>query len=134
MAGAYISLLIATGISLLVPQFIRWIIERGIDGGNLRMLVISVIALLGITLMRGLFVFLQGRWSGVASQGVAYTLRNAIHTRLTELSFGYHDRTETGQLLSRSIQDVERIRFLTGRATLGIAPWLSYSLQRLLLC
>ncbi len=121
MAGAYTSLLAATGISLLVPQFIRWIIDRGIDGKDMQVLVGSVVALLAITLIRGVFVFLQGRWSEIASQGVAYTLRNDIHTRLTELSFGYHDRTETGQLLSRSIQDVERIRFLTGRATLGIA-------------
>jgi ATP-binding cassette subfamily B protein len=33
----------------------------------------------------------------------------------------YHNRTETGQLLSRAIQDVERIRFLTGRASLRLA-------------
>ena len=80
-----------------------------------------VAALLGITLVKGFLTFVQGRWSEIASQGVAYDLRNAVHTKLTELSFGYHDRTETGQLLSRTVQDVERIRFLTGRATLGIA-------------
>ncbi|MCB0127844.1 MAG: ABC transporter ATP-binding protein, partial [Caldilineaceae bacterium] len=39
---------------------------------------------------------------------------------LATLSFSYHDRTEAGQLLSRAMQDVERIRFLTGRATLRL--------------
>ena len=119
--GAYVSLLITIGIALITPQFIRWIIDKGIDGHNLRLLILSVLGLLVITFVRGFFTFLQGRWSEVASQGVAYDIRTAIHTRLTELSFGYHDRTETGQLLSRSVQDVERIRFLTGRATLGVA-------------
>jgi len=51
---------------------------------------------------------------------VAYDLRGAVHRQLTALSFSYHDRAETGQLLSRAIQDVERIRFLTGRATLRL--------------
>lgn len=54
------------------------------------------------------------------SQGVAYDLRNDIHGKLADLSFSYHDRTETGQLLSRAVQDVERIRFLTGRAVLRL--------------
>jgi len=51
---------------------------------------------------------------------VAYDLRNAIHEKLAELSFSYHDRTVSGQLLSRAIQDVERIRFLDGRALLRL--------------
>ena len=51
---------------------------------------------------------------------MAYDLRNAIHHKLASLSFSYHDRAETGQLLSRAVQDVERIRFLTGRATLRL--------------
>jgi ATP-binding cassette subfamily B protein len=54
----------------------------------------------------------------VASQTVAYDLRNAIHDKLQSLSFSYHDRSETGQLLARSVGDVDRIRFLTGRAFL----------------
>ena len=54
------------------------------------------------------------------SQGVAYDLRNELHQKLSSLSFAYHDRTETGQLLSRAIQDVDRIRFLTGRAILRL--------------
>ena len=119
--GAYVALLISTGLSMLIPQFIRWIIDSGIDAGNVRLLFLGVAALLGITLGKGFLTFVMGRWSEIASQGVAYDLRNAVHTKLTELSFGYHDRTETGQLLSRTVQDVERIRFLTGRATLGIA-------------
>ena len=51
---------------------------------------------------------------------MAYDLRNAIHAKLTALSFSFHDRPQTGQLLSRAVQDVERIRFLTGRATLRL--------------
>ncbi|MCB0110233.1 MAG: ABC transporter ATP-binding protein, partial [Caldilineaceae bacterium] len=76
--------------------------------------------LLLLTLIKGLFTFFEGRWSELQSQNVAYDLRNAIHNKLATLSFSYHDQTEAGQLLSRAMQDVERIRFLTGRATLRL--------------
>ena len=48
-----------------------------------------------------------GRWTEVASQGVAYDIRNAIYEKLAGLSFAYHDKAQTGQLLARSISDVE---------------------------
>lgn len=118
--GAYGLLLIINTMNVWIPQFIRWIIDRGIYNQNISLLGWSVFGLLGLTLLKGSLTFLQGRWSEVASQSVAYDLRNAIQNKLTHLSFAYHDQTEAGQLLSRTMQDVERIRFLTGRATLRI--------------
>ncbi len=119
-AGAYLILLAMTGLAIAVPQFIRWIVDRGIRGQDLTWLGNAVLALLGLTLFKGCLTFFQGRWIEISSQGVAYDLRGAVHRQLTALSFSYHDRAETGQLLSRAIQDVERIRFLTGRATLRL--------------
>ncbi|MCB8952749.1 MAG: ABC transporter ATP-binding protein [Ardenticatenales bacterium] len=118
--GAYVAMVFINALNLLVPQFIRWIVDRGIDGGDMRLLSWSVFGLLGLTFGKGVVSYWQGRWTEIASQGVAYDLRNAIHDKLAALSFSYHDRTETGQLLSRSVQDVERIRFLTGRALLRL--------------
>lgn len=118
--GAYLSLLGTNILALTIPQFIRWIVDQGIRGRDIQLLGWSVLALLGLTLMKGSLSFLQGRWTEIASQGVAYDLRNAIHQKLAALSFSYHDQAETGQLLSRAVQDVERIRFLTGRAFLRL--------------
>ncbi len=118
--GAYLLVVAIIGLSLLIPQLIRWIVDRGIDGKDMALLGWSVLALLAATLFKGVLTFLQGRWTEIASQGVAYELRNAIHHKLSALSFSYHDQAQTGQLLSRAIQDVERIRFLTGRATLRL--------------
>ncbi len=119
-AAAYTCMVAITGLSLSIPQFIRWIVDRGIGGHDLHLLTGSVLALLGLTLVKGVLTFLQGRWTEVVSQSVAYTLRSQIHEKLADLSFAYHDQTETGQLLSRAVQDVERIRFLTGRAVLRL--------------
>ena len=119
-AAAYGTLVAITALTLTIPQFIRWIVDQGIGKHEPGLLTWSVLGLMGLTLIRGVITFLQGRWTEVMSQSVAYDLRNAIHHKLADLSFSYHDRTETGQLLSRAVQDVERLRFLTGRAVLRI--------------
>jgi ATP-binding cassette subfamily B protein len=146
-AGAYLALLGSNVVAVVTPQFIRWIVDRGIAQGDTRLLACSIGALLLLTLLKGVLTFLQGQWTETASQTVAYDLRNAIHCKLAALSFSYHDRTETGQILSRAIQDVDRIRFVTGRAFLRLMDggvlllgtgvvllWMSPRLALLALC
>lgn len=120
MIGIYATMLIINLINIAAPQLIRVGIDDGIYNSDLTLLGQSVLLLLGITLVKGVFVYWQGQWTEVASQGVAYDLRNELLTKLAHLSFAYHDRTEAGQILSRAMQDVERIRFLTGRAVLRL--------------
>jgi ATP-binding cassette subfamily B protein len=118
--GAYLTLLGILGLNIIIPQLILRIIDTGIQRNQPRTMAWWVLALLGLTLVKGILNYFQGNWSETASQNVAYDLRNQIQQKLTLLSFSFHDQTETGELLSRAVQDVERIRFLTGRATLRI--------------
>ena len=119
--AAYFALLAINVVTLAIPQFIRWIVDHGIGGKDTLLVKYSVMGLLVLALIKGVLTFFQGSWTETASQNVAYDLRNAIHGQLSRLSFSYHDRSEAGQLLTRAIQDVERIRFVTGRAFLRIA-------------
>lgn len=119
-AGAYGSLLLMLAINSVIPQFTRWIVDRGIVGKQINILTWSVIALFVMTLIKGVLNYYQGLFTETASQNVAFDLRNDLQHKLTELSFSFHDQSETGELLSRAVQDVERVRFLTGRATLRV--------------
>ena len=114
--GVYVFALASNGLAIVIPQTIRWVVDAGIIQKNMSILQASLLGLLLFTLVKGLVDFVLGRWTEMASQGVAYDIRNAIYEKLSSLSFSYHDRAQTGQLLARSISDVERIRFLTGRA------------------
>jgi ATP-binding cassette subfamily B protein len=119
--GAYMAMLAIDALNLLNPQLIRWTIDKGILAGNFSLLGKASLALLGVVLIKGVLSYFQGRGTEVASQNVAYDLRNALQRKITLLSFSFHDQAQAGDLLSRAIQDVERIRFLTGRATFRVA-------------
>ena len=118
--GGYLFLLAISLLLMLNPQFIRWIVDIGIGEQNVTILRWAVLGLLGVTLLRSVLAYFQGRWIEKASQSVAYDLRNKLYDKLSSLSFSYHDRTEAGQLLARAMRDVERLRYLNGRATMRL--------------
>ncbi len=119
-AGAYGMMFLIDGISMLSPLIISWTIDNTIDKQNPAMLSLAVGGLLLLVIIKGVFTYFEGRWTETASQNVAYDLRNELQRKITLLSFSFHDQAEAGDLLSRTIQDVERIRFLTGRATVRV--------------
>ena len=64
-AGAYLTLLLINGLNVIIPQFIRWIIDGGIRDQNISLLGWSVLSLLGLTLLKGGLTFLQGWWTEI---------------------------------------------------------------------
>jgi len=67
------------------------------------------------------FQFGQGYLGEYGAQGIAYDVRNDIYRHLQKLSFSWHDRAQTGQLMARATSDVEQLRNFTGRAFLQMA-------------
>ena len=67
---------------------------------------------------RGLFSFAQAYLSQVLSENIAFDLRNDIYSKIQRLSFSYHDRNQTGQLMIRATDDVERLRIFLGQGLL----------------
>src|SRR5262249_60350625 len=56
--------------------------------------------------------------SGRQAIGVEFDLRNALYNKLTRLSFGFYDRHQTGQLMSRATVDLQSVRFFLGYGTI----------------
>jgi ATP-binding cassette, subfamily B, multidrug efflux pump len=121
VSGAVISLLLLTAANAITPQLFRWGIDRGIDRQDLQVVFYSAGAMVLVALGRGLFNFGQSFWAEKASQGVAYDLRNKIFDRVENLSFSYHDRAQTSQLLTRITSDVEQVRSFIGTSLIQVA-------------
>lgn len=73
-------------------------------------LVNAVAIIIIFSVVRGLFAFIQTYMAELTSQGAAFNLRNDIFAKIQRLSFSYYDRTQTGQLMIRATDDVEKVR------------------------
>ncbi len=83
-----------------------------------RILIISAIAILIFAILRGVFAFLQTFTAERNSQSVAFDMRNELFAKIQSLSFSYHDRNQTGQLMIRATDDVEKVRLFIGQGLL----------------
>jgi ATP-binding cassette subfamily B protein len=83
-----------------------------------RLLITSGIAILIFAVLRGIFAFLQTFTAERNSQSVAFDMRNELFAKIQGLSFSYHDRNQTGQLMIRATDDVEKVRLFIGQGLL----------------
>ena len=78
----------------------------------------AIALILTLSVVRGLFAFAQSYMSEKAGQSVAFDFRNDLFAKIQRLSFSYHDRNRTGQLMIRATDDVEKVRLFIGQGLL----------------
>lgn len=83
-----------------------------------RAIVMAGLIVVAFAIARGLFTFAQTFLSQTLSQNIAFELRNDLFEKIQRLSFSYHDRNRTGQLMIRATDDVERLRLFLGQGLL----------------
>jgi ATP-binding cassette subfamily B protein len=83
-------------------------------------LIVALISIIFFAVLRGVFAFLQAYWAEKNSQSVAYDLRNDLYAKIQRLSFSYHDKNQTGQLMVRATDDVEKVRLFIGQGLLQL--------------
>jgi ATP-binding cassette subfamily B multidrug efflux pump len=105
-----------TAFQLLTP----WILKYAIDDLNRavteRKLLIYAGLLLGVSLVRGLFLFLMRRIIIGASRDIEYDIRNDFFARLEQQPLGYYQARRTGDLMSRATNDLNAVRMMIGPA------------------
>jgi ATP-binding cassette subfamily B protein len=84
------------------------------------LLIQAGLFIVGFAVLRGVFAFLQAYWAERNSQAVAYDLRNDLYAKIQRLSFSYHDQNQTGQLMIRATDDVEKVRLFIGQGLLQL--------------
>ena len=136
MALAYLSFFAAIGFSLLVPYLFGSAIDQisgttttthswldpfanlmltaltsvvGVGTGT-QILLVFALALLLVTLFRGFCDFARTYTTDSLSHKVVYDLRNLIYDKLQHLSFAFHDKEHTGNLMSKATSDIESVR------------------------
>jgi ABC-type multidrug transport system fused ATPase/permease subunit len=75
-------------------------------------LIVAAVVLVGIS--RAIFMGARRLISGRQALAVEFDLRSALYSHLVRLSFGFYDRHQTGQLMSRATVDIQTVRFFLG--------------------
>lgn len=104
------SALAAALLALSIPLVLEVLVQGPITSGDQTQLIWGAVAVLVLGLLEALMVWLR-RWFVLApSTAVEYTLRTSFYERLQRLPVSFHDRWQSGQLLSRMMQDISMLR------------------------
>ncbi|NWG35901.1 MAG: ABC transporter ATP-binding protein [Chloroflexi bacterium] len=103
-----------TALSLVVPRVIRSVIDDGLARGETTYLIRSALLLLGLGLVSAVLNLCNRYLSEWIAARVGYDLRNRMYDHIQHLPFTYHDHVQSGQLISRCIEDVRSIERFAG--------------------
>ena len=88
-----------------------------LNGGEQALILAGVLIVL-FSATRALFAYAQNYNGERVSQSIAFDFRNDLYTKIQRLSFSYHDQNQTGQLMIRATDDVEKLRTFIGQGLL----------------
>jgi ABC-type multidrug transport system fused ATPase/permease subunit len=102
----------ATALALV--RVTQSVIDDGIRAHDQRMVWILVGIGVALGSLKALLLVGRRFISGRQALGVEFDMRNALYAHLLRLSFGFYDRHQTGQLMSRATVDLQGVRFFLG--------------------
>ena len=105
---------VTTGLNAVTPQIFRFGIDKVLGGGGYPYLrehlwVLSL-AIIGVAVLSGLFMFLTRACTARAGEDFARNMRNALFSHVQRLPMSWHDQNQTGDIIQRCTSDVEVIR------------------------
>ena len=110
-----------TGLSLVVPRIMQQVIDQGLARGETNFLARAALLLLGLGLLTAILGGYQRYITEWISSYVGYDIRNRLYNHIQYLSFSYHDHSQTGQLISRCIEDVRSVQNFIGSSIVEMA-------------
>lgn len=109
--AATASLGVAAITKTFTPLLIRFFIDNYISTHTVPYpLPLIALGFVMLAVIEGGFSFLSGRLTSQTSEGITRRLRNFLFDHIQRLSFTYHDKTQTGELIQRCTSDVDAVR------------------------
>ncbi len=121
MSLAIVATVMAASFQLFVPQFLGRAVDQaqgllaGAEGQAAKTaaaeaLFTTALLLIGAAVARGLCTCMQNYQGEAVGQSIGYDLRRAYYRKLQQLSYSWHDRVHSGDLMTRGILDIEGVR------------------------
>ncbi len=110
LAGGAASALVAAIIALMIPIVLEQIMGGPVRSGEISAIVFGALIVFALALGEALMVWLRRQFVLNPATEVEYQMRTTLYSRLQTLPVSFHDRWQSGQLLSRMMQDIGLIR------------------------
>ncbi len=119
---AIVAAFVAATLQLMIPRLLGQAVDQAQGLGTAgeaatQALWTTALLLLGVSIARGLFTLLQNYFSESVGHHAAYELRLATYEKLQQLSFSFHDRVHSGDLITLGILDIDGVRMFFSTAT-----------------
>jgi ATP-binding cassette subfamily B multidrug efflux pump len=108
--GLVITVVVPVAMELIVPRALNYIIDLGIEPGDMDAIWRGSAIMLATALTGALATLGQGVCRALLAQGLAYDLRNRLFAHIQTFSFANFDTMHTGQLMTRLSSDVDLVR------------------------
>lgn len=117
--GAVICLGVSATAKMLTYMLLRYFIDSYfVEKVHTYPLVMIAAGFLVLAAFEGGFTFFSGVLASQTSEGVTRRLRNYVYDHIQHLTFTYHSKTQTGELIERCTSDIDAIRrFFSDQAT-----------------
>lgn len=141
--------IIASVLQLSIPRLLGQAVDQAqnvlsvaADGAE-QALMWSALTLLAVSVARGFFTLIQNYYSESVGHHVGYELRLAFYDKTQRLSYSYHDRVHSGDLITVGLLDLDGVRmfFSTGfvrmillTVLIGVGAWMLFTTDALLAC
>ncbi len=119
--AAVIALALSAGFNTASFLLVRHFVDHVLPSPDVLTLApLIALAFIGLATLQGAFSFLSGRFASKTAESLALRLRDGMFDHIQRLSFRYHDRMQTGELLTRATSDVDAIRRFFADQAIGV--------------
>lgn len=106
-----------SGTYLILGRFVDELVADNEIGKFIPLIALSFF---GLAALQGVFTYISGRLAAKTSEGITRRLRNFLFDHIQRLSFSYHDKTKTGELIQRTTSDVDAVRLFFADRAIGL--------------
>ncbi|WP_420368946.1 ABC transporter ATP-binding protein [Curtobacterium sp. L1-20] len=100
----------ASLVALAIPYVLQWLVDGPLSSKDDAQIWPAGLAVLALGALEAFFIASRRRMVMRPSTRIETSMRNALYAKLQDLPVAFHDRWESGQLLSRSVSDLSLIR------------------------
>ncbi len=120
-AVAVVSLGIATAARTTTFFVIGYLVNEVLQSSAFsQILPFVALSFIVLALTEGTFSFISGRFAARTAEGIALKIRNYLYDHIQRMTFAFHDKTPTGDLIQRATSDVEAVRRFYAEQVLGV--------------